>query len=327
MRFVLVYDSNNPKRMTDRYQIIRTYRNSVHQAIKNALEDAGYQVFPIKLETNFEREISKIQPDFAYNCSSECKKGLEVATAPSILQQMGIPFTGSNAHTCHMAYYKNHSKQVMKTSGIPTPRSFIVRNPKKIQIPNNLSFPLFLKPIRGGCSYGIGRESLVMEKKDLREKLLGIYMKIKQPVLIEEFISGREFTVGILGNHPLRVLPIMEFCNKNNNRPFRSYSLKMIDYKDEVFQCPAEITNNKREELEDLAIKAYESLGCRDYARVDLRLDCQGQPYVLEINALPSLIPETSSYAIMAKNAGLIFNKLIKTIVNNAAKRYGMCLS
>lgn len=325
MRFVLVHDLNNPKSTIDRYQVIQSYHINVHHAIAKALENAGHHVIPIPLNINFSNVIKSIGPDFAFNCSIKCQLGAEKAAAPGILEKLSIPYTGSDAISCYRAYNKNRSKQIMKAAGIPTPHSFLIRNLQELKIPYTLAFPLFIKPAKGGCSFGIGQENLVRKMVNLQVKLRDVYMKTKQPVIIEEFIGGREFTVGILGNDPLRVFPIMEFrYRKDDEYPFRSFSQKMVNYEDEEFLCPAELTDNKRIELERLAKKAYLAMGCRDYARIDLRMDHQEKPYVLEINALPNLMPETSSYAIMARKAGLSFNDLIRLIVESATRRHEM---
>ena len=328
MRFVLVYDSNNPNSSPDRYQIIRSYHLDVQRAIQKALEDAGHHVTPLRLNADFKDRLRIIQPDFAFNCSLKSLDGNAEAIAPRILRELGIPFTGSDAQACLNAYRKNRSKQILDAAGIPTPQSILIRDPRDFQLPRTLVFPLFLKPAKGGCSFGIGGANLIREKANLREKLVTLYQRIKQPVLLEEFMGGREFTTGILGNNPARVLPIMEFrYKKDDSQPFRSFSLKMVDFADEECRCPAELIMNDQTRLEALALKAFHTLGCRDYARIDLRMNCMGQPYVLEVNALPNLMPETSSYAIMAKRAGLSFNALIERILECAGRRYGMQLS
>ena len=328
MRFVLVYDSNNPKSSTDRYQIIQSYHQEVHRAIKKALGDDGHQVILLRLDSNLKEKLIEIQPDFVFNCSIKCLNGSIGATAPEILYELGIPFTGSGSQACRNAYNKNRSKQILNAAGVATPRSFFIRDPQDFQLPRTLAFPLFMKPVIGGCSYGIGQANLVKEKSNLKGKLAKLYQRIRQPVLLEEFMGGREFTIGILGNDPAQVLPIMEFSYKREDaQPYRSFALKMVHSSEEEYHCPAALDRGQKDELEALALKAYRALECRDYARVDLRMDRKGKPYVLEINAQPNLMPKTSSYAIMAKRAGLSFRELIERILASAAQRYGMQIS
>ncbi len=325
MRFVLIYDSINPKRTADRFQIIQSYHQKVHHAIQKALEDDGYHVAALEFKNDLKEKLQVIKPDFVFNCSIMSSQSETEATAPEILQELGIPFTGSGALTCQKAFKKNLCKHILHAAGVPTPQSVYIQNPQDFQVSHTLTFPLFLKPAQGGCSFGIGQENLVRKRENLQKKLRAVYQQIKQPVILEEFLGGREFTAGILGNDQASVMPIMEICFKEGDKyPFRSFRLKMVDYADEENICPAELDEDQKDELEKLALKAYKILDCRDYARVDLRMDRKGQLYVLEVNALPSLVPKISSYAIMARESGLSFRALIRRIVKTAARRYSM---
>jgi D-alanine-D-alanine ligase len=115
----------------------------------------------------------------------------------------------------------------------------------------------------------------------------------------------------------------MEFKYPNGDEVhFRSYSLKMVRYEDEEIQCPAELSSDKQAEIRKLVLQTFRAIGCRDYARVDVRMDRAGKPYVLEVNALPNLMPKTSSYAIMALKTGLTFREMIRSILRTAVARY-----
>ena len=326
MRFVLIYDSNSPGKISDRYQIIRTYHEAVYQAIKSAIEEEGFCVFLVENTIFLEAELIDMQPDFAFNCSNKCiEDGGTSTNAPEILKRLKIPFTGSSGSACQNAYSKNRTKQILRKAGIRTPNAILIKNATDVKRINNLKLPLFIKPVSGGCSFGITQNSLIRKKENVGYKIRDMFKTIKQPLLLEEFLGGREFTVGIIGNNQLHVLPIMKFrYNDNSSFPFRSYALKMVHYEDEQMVCPAQISPEKRVEIEDITRKTFKALDCRDYARIDFRMNEKGVPYVLEVNALPNLMPETSSFAIMANKEGLSFEQLIKQIMQTAARRYSM---
>jgi D-alanine-D-alanine ligase len=325
MRLVLVYDSNNHQQDPNSSRIIQSFHEDVNQAITAALKANGHAVSAVEANRKLEARLSALQPDFAFNCSIKCLDDPERAFAPKVLKKLGIPFTGSGACACCTAYSKADAKHILREADIRTPRSLVIRNLESFRIPRSLCYPLFVKPVKGGCSFGIGPESLIPDESSLRERLPGIYAKVGGPLLLEEFLPGREFTAGVLGNRQARVLPIMEFRYKQEkNLRFRSYSLKMVHYENEVVQCPAELEPERRTEIKRLALETYHAIGCRDYARVDLRLDSSGRPCVLEVNALPNLMPEISSFACMAKQAGLSFRDLIGSILRTAAARYSL---
>ena len=326
MRFILIYDSNN-KKVSDRYQLIENYHQDVHQAIVKALEREGHHVLMFENTPQLKEQLKKEKPDFVFNCSIKSSNGVAGNTAPEILKRLKIPFTGSSNYACRNAYSKNRTKQILESAGINTPKAIQIRSVEDLSQLKIMKCPIFIKPARGGCSFGISQDSLVRQKENLSRKLKTIFQSVKQPLLLEEFLEGREFTIGLLGNEQLHVLPIMEFKYPENARlPFRSYTLKMIHYEDERVICPASLNQEERHEIEQLARKTFTALGCRDYARVDVRLDKQGKPYVLEVNVLPNLMPETSSFAVMAKEEGLSFTQLIHKITQTAARRYNLSI-
>jgi len=326
MRFIVVNDAVDDLLLTPaRYPIIRSYHSEVSQAIEFALEDSGHLVTQLQANQGLPQKLVTLLPDFAFNCSSQSKKLERRAYAPWILKKMGIPFTGSGSRACFDAYDKIRTKRILQKAGIRTPQAVVLSRLFLFYIPRNMKFPLFVKPVRGGCSFGINSNSLIADQKTLRERLPEFIRQFDQPMLLEEFLPGREFTVGVLGNRVLQVLPIMEFgSNQLNSQAFRSYSLKMAHCDQEEKHCPADLKPEQKEEIENMARMTFRALGCRDYARIDFRMDCAGQPYVLEVNALPNLIPETSSYAIMAREGGLSFKALIDTILRTAQARYSM---
>ena len=323
MHLVLVYDSNNPRWNVEGSQIIQSFHEDVNQAITTALQANGHIVSALEADANLEDRLREFNPDFAFNCSINSRGEGEKSYAPRILKKLGIPFTGSGASACFDAYNKGRTKRILLAAHIATPQALVIRDPRHYKIPEALTYPMFVKPLKGGCSYGIGRNNLIRDRASLHKRISQIYDQVKSPLLLEEFLEGREFTAGVLGNRDPRVLPIMEFKYKQDNgASFRSYSLKMVNYEEEEVRCPAELKPEKLTEVSRLVRRTYKALGCRDYARVDVRMDRTGKPYVLEVNALPNLMPRISSYAIMAQKAGLDFRELIRSILSTAAARY-----
>ena len=145
---------------------------------------------------------------------------------------------------------------------------------------------------------------------------------VGEPVIVEEFLSGREFTVGIIKNHPPKIFNILEFIFREGELPFRSQSRKMAANEIEDSTSQAVLKESERLMIEELALKAFITLECRDYARIDIRLNSKGIPTLLEVNAIPNLEPGTSSFGLMAKYAGITFTELIEIILESALNRY-----
>jgi D-alanine-D-alanine ligase len=289
MRFVIVYDADEIEHKIN-YQRINSYHTDVYHAIQGALEDNGHQVRLVCADDNLRENLDAIHPDFAFNCASYTRCHEERAYAPRILREMKIPFTGSGGQTCSDAYDKARTKQILQETNIRTPRAVVLYKPFKIPI-YPLRYPLFVKPVKGGCSYGINCDSLVNDPQSLRTRLSQLAQECEDALLLEEYLPGREFTVGLLGNQVVQILPIMEYQHDQNGLPpFRSYRLKMVQWEEEEARCPAELKIEKRNEIENMARKSFRALGCRDYARIDFRQDNEGKPYVLEVNALPNLM-------------------------------------
>lgn len=323
MHMVLIYDPQFPQAENESYPIIQSYHEDVNQAIADALRAQGHQVSVIAARGDLEERLRGLNPDFAFNCSIKSRGRGEKSFAPQVLRKLDIPFTGSGGAACFNAYNKARTKKILLAANIATPQAQLVRDPHHESILETLTVPLFVKPAKGGCSYGIGRQNLIRERKNLENRLNQIYEQVDSPLLVEEFLEGREFTAGVLGNRQVIVLPLMEFkYPQDATASFRSYNLKMVNYEDEEIRCPAEVDPKKRSEIRRLVTRTYQAIGCRDYARVDVRMDRAGKPYVLEVNALPNLMPKTSSYAIMAQKAGLNFRELIRSILRTAAARY-----
>ena len=162
-----------------------------------------------------------------FNTSIKGYLGYAYGYAAEILERLKIPFTGPSAIACSNAFDKQRSLTLLRKSGLATPRSITFDKPDEINIPETFEYPLFVKPQRGGCSWGITEQSIIYSEKSAVEQIRYALESIGEPVIVEEFLSGREFTVGILENQPPKIFNILEFLYKEGELPFRSQSRKM----------------------------------------------------------------------------------------------------
>lgn len=248
---------------------------------------------------------------------------------PSVLEMLGIPYSGSDPQCLAICLDKPLTKKLVAAAGVCTPKGQVITNTRELKETDwdNFPFPAIIKPAFEGSSKGIRLASLVdspQQMTDLVSWLLECYC---QPVMVEEFIDGDEVTVGIVGNSPPVVLGMMRILPKKKERHF-VYSLEVKrDYKVLVdYECPAKLEQNVLEKIREYSLKAFAALGCRDFARVDFRINSEGIPYFLEINPLPGL-GTYSDLVIMAIKMGWTHPKLIGVVLDAAIERYPQCVS
>jgi D-alanine-D-alanine ligase len=247
---------------------------------------------------------------------------------------LGIPYTGSGVGTLAVTLDKRRCKEVLLANGIRTPEFQLIRSLKDLK--TSLKYPLFVKPNNEGSSRGITAKSLVQNQSELFETVSEILERFRQPAIVEEYLSGREFTVSLIGNSEPLVLPIVEvdFSNLPEKAlKFDCYEVKWIyDSKlagYDTTHCPARIDDDLLQKIEETAKRTFEALEIRDLCRMDIRLDDEGEPSVLDVNALPGLIPdpaENSRFPKAAYTAGYTYNELICAIFCAALKRTGISL-
>jgi D-alanine-D-alanine ligase len=322
MKIVVVHDPDLDNTQRNEANGVNFYHNHVTKSIASALLQLGHNTEICEANSSFENLLNQIKPDIAFNTSIRRFNGSSTAFAPEILEKLKIPFTGPAAFACSNAYDKQKSIEILGKAGVNVPNAFTISPGDAIRLSKDLKFPLFVKPLKGGCSQGISNISLIMNIDEAEEKINTVLQQIEKPVIVEEFLAGREFTVGMLGNKPPKILSILEFIFQKSQLPFRSYSRKMVNNEIEDEVCLAYLNFIERSTIENLAISAFEALECKDYARIDIRMDEFGDPAVLEVNAIPNLEPETSSFGLMAKYAGISFIEIIESIVNSALERF-----
>lgn len=294
--------------------------------IKTALEAAGCKVLLMEATSEIVSTLQTENIDIVFNFAEGLKGRGREAHIPALLNLLSIPFTGSDETTLAVALDKALAKIIVGHENVRTP-NFQLFFSKNDKLKKSLKFPLIVKPNAEGSSKGIIDNSVVTGHDELIsivERVIDLY---KQPALVEEYIEGREFTVGILGNgDSLEVLPIMEVhFDKPGSKGFYSYRVKKHSNEFVAYTCPARLTPEEERNIKRLAVKAFKALQCNDVARIDLRMSAaDNKPYFIEINPLPGLADGFSDLPLIAKAAGMEYNQLIIRILNEALVRYGM---
>lgn len=296
------------------------------EAIKNAIESGGYSVELMEADEKLPARLKANKVDIVFNIAEGINGRGREAQVPAILNFYNIPFTGSDETTLCIALDKALTKRLLSTYHIATPKYRIITTENKT-ISANFAFPAIVKPNAEGSSKGISDVAIVTDKKgliDLTAKNVSLY---KQDMLVEEYIPGREFTVGVLGNGAeTRVFSPMEivYINKQNNFNIYSYNVKQ-NYKQLIrYECPASISKETKTNMMSIARKIFDILQCKDFARLDFRLSPENKPYFIEINPLPGLAPGYSDYPMLAGFNGMDYNALVLNILHSALKRHGI---
>lgn len=282
-----------------------------------------YDVVEIPADNEIIKNLVKNQIDLAFPLSTGIIGESRQSQVPAILEMLNIPYIGSGILGHALALSKSMAKQIFDYNDISTP-AFQIFNTINEKLDPNLKFPLIVKPSCEGSGFGIHKDSLVNNKEELMRKIRSLLRDYHPPVLVEEFIEGRELTVGIIGNGDKKtVLPIMEINFDDVPEEFGNFYTFEVKSKfgDETkYLCPAPIALKTETLIKSDVERAFDSLGCKDIARVDIRLK-ENRPYVLEINSLPGLKPKYSDLPKMAEKAGLSYENLIFNILDTAIER------
>ncbi|MEM2129584.1 MAG: ATP-grasp domain-containing protein [Candidatus Bathyarchaeia archaeon] len=302
-------------------------------AIAEALRKGKCEVFKIEANEEAYNKFQNLKPDIVFNIAEGLRGESRESQIPAMLEMLGIPYTGSGPLTLAIALDKALTHQFLKANGVPSPNFQVFSSPNQ-KIKRNLEFPLIVKPLSEGSSKGIRSRSLVKDEKSLRDQITWVIKTYKQPAIVEEFLPGREFTVGLIGNDNPVVLPIVEILLEklpSEASPIYSYEAKWVwDVPEkplDIFRCPADISAELETEINQIAVKTFHVLNCRDLCRMDIRLDKEGKPRILEVNPLPGLIPDPDAHSCLpeaASAAGISYDQLICTILWQALKRYNL---
>ena len=250
------------------------------------------------------------------------------AQVPSVLEMLNIPYTGADPQCLAICLDKPLTKKIVAGGGVYTPNWRVITDKKKLHEISweGFSFPAIIKPAHEGTSKGIQRGSLARSPEQALEIMAVVLERYRQPVMVEEYVGGDEVTVGIIGNLHPKILGIMRIVPKNGYEHF-VYSLEVKrDWENLVdYECPAQLEKNTLDRLTQSSLRVFQVLGCRDFARLDFRVNPQGIPYFLEINPLPGL-GDYSDLVIIAMKQGWSYEALIQAVLGAALERYPRCV-
>ena len=294
-------------------------------AIASALRAAGHEPRPLGGGRAFLERMLADPPELVFNIAEGFGTRSREAHVPSVCEMLGVPVTHSDPLTLAVTLDKAIAKQIAAAAGVATPRWAIVERAGDAA-GLDLAFPVIAKPLSEGSSMGIRRSSRAADSAALAREIERLVDGYEQPVLVEEFCSGPEFTVGVLGTGAeARSIGAMEIVPRVDRPEEFVYSLEVKrNYLEEVlYEVPPRRPPEVGRAVLDLAVAAHRALGCRDVSRVDVRLTASGEPRFLEVNPLPGLNPVTGDLVILATRAGIPYETLIARIVGAALRRIG----
>jgi D-alanine-D-alanine ligase len=301
-------------------------------AVARALGVFG-DVILLEAVGDFPTRLSQARIDLLFNMAEGHAGPAREAHVPAIAEFLGIPYTGSDPLTLTLALHKARTKDVLRQRGVPTAPYLLVEAPRHLRLLRRAGlYPAFLKPVWEGSSKGICEANLVETPAAAEERAAFLLERYRQPVLAEAFLPGDEFTVAIMGNGAeAACLPVIRYRFDRlpaGAVPIMGYEAKWLwDQPDsplDVLECPAAVSAGTSRPVQRAALAAYRALGCRDWARVDLRLDAAGVPNVVEVNPLPGIIPDlaaNSCFPNAAHAAGMEYDELIQRVTRIAWRR------
>jgi D-alanine-D-alanine ligase len=329
MRIGLSYDlkdkvpepQGKPEDALEEYDSLETV-----DAIAKAIEAQHHSVVKLGGGREFLNNVLGQRVDLVFNIA----EGLgnyrsREAQVPSVLEMLGVPYSGSDPLCLAVSLEKPLTKRVVSLSGVATPRWQVVSDIRQLREVEWSQFPLpaFAKPAHEGSSKGIRITSRLENSQQIVEAVTELLAYYRQPVMVEEFINGEEVTVGLVGNSPPKVVGIMRVVPRKKTDCF-VYSLEVKrDWESLLtYECPALLGKGVLQDIADSSLKAFEALGCRDFTRMDFRISPEGTPYFLEMNPLPGLNPKSGDLPIMAGKMGWTYESLISAVLNAALQRY-----
>ena len=311
-------------------------------SIRAAIETDGHQTVFIQADEDLPFALREEKPDICFNIAEGLGGDAREAQVPALLEMMKIPYTGSRVLTNAISLDKTLTKRIWRDRRLPVApfQEFHVGDEP---LRGDLEFPLFVKPAREGTGMGVDTNAIVNNEKELRERAEYIINTYQQPALVETFLPGREFTVGILGRadaklysrHPewyekdgFHRFPVLELDMSRSVTPMvYSQASKSKEVGEEGapgYFCPAELEPELEKKLKYFALRAHFLLNTLDVSRTDIRLDDKGNPRLMEINTLPGLTPDYSDLCLQSKAEGIRYEDLILEILYLGASRWGM---
>ncbi len=308
---------------------------STIEGITKAIESLGHKVVLVEADENAYEKFKSLKNDIdlVFNFAEGLHGADREAQIPAMLEMLGIPYTGPKPFGYAVGLNKAAAKELLAFNAIPTAQWATADSVADLKNKQINFYPAIVKPIAEGSSKGIRAKNLVKNREELESVVGELVAEFKQPVLIEEFLPGREFTVAILGTPP-EVLPVIEitFDELPEGMPkFDHYESKWIydnpGKKADPLVCPAKLPKELTTQIEEMCLNSFRVLQMSDWARFDLRLDNKGVPNVIEVNCPPGIIPdpkENSRFPRAARAAGYDFSRMIEKILQSACERYGI---
>lgn len=363
LKIALVYNSI-PSRLLLEEPLDRIAEYDCPQTIavlQQAIAIHGHETVLVEADEDAYQKLRTCGADLVFNIAEGIRGEDREAQIPAMLEMLGIPYTGSGPLALALCLHKGKAKEILAWHGIPTPAFQVVTDPGDPLV-ETLQFPLIVKLLHEGSSMGLSYGSVVENPAALAQRIAYLRRTYHQPVLVEQFIDGQEFTVPVLGNTPPRALPVIEvrfkgprnitlfqpddpvirmLARARGQRVASPVTFRFSDNQEHVLVraevgeevpvpvaltesiCPAQVSTTLTASLQDTALRAYGALECRDWCRIDLRVGADGVPQVIELNPIAGLDP-TYWLPRSAQAAGLDYPGLVHAIVSAACQRYGL---
>lgn len=286
--------------------------------VRESLKKGGHQVILIEVSNDLLNDIETAQPlDLLFNLSTGILDKRMQANIVGLLELTQIPILGSGLSTHIVGLHKGITKSLLQAHGIPT-SYFQLFKDQSDKIDSKLTFPVIVKPEHEGSGIGVTASSKVDSAENLQTIISEKMTEHDQVIIVEEYLPGREFTVGVMGNQTLQVLPIQETILPKDGPQVLTSEMKAKE--EYTTQIPADISEQLKDEIETLATQVFRLLRCEEFIRIDFRLDKDNQPNIIELNTYPGLIEDYSFFPNIAKVAGYSYSKLMNELVALAAQ-------
>ncbi len=312
------------------------------QAIRSAIESDGHVTSFLPADSTLPERLKEFYPDICFNIAEGLGGDAREAQVPALLEMLHVPYTASRVLANAVALDKTMTKRIWRDMGLPT-ASFQEFSTGDEPLSAHLSFPLFVKPAREGTGMGMDGGSIVHNEEQLRRRVRWVIQTYHQPALVEDYLPGREFTIGVLGRPDaarfsprpelydadgFHRFPALEVDNRGSITPGVYGNLAKTLHQGDAgipdFICPADVDPVLAAKLQDLAIRGHLAVGAVDVSRLDIRLDAAGEPRLIEINSLPGLSPGFSDLCVIAQAEGMTYRDLILEILYMGASRFGL---
>ncbi|GIV61437.1 MAG: D-alanine--D-alanine ligase [Rhodothermaceae bacterium] len=297
--------------------------------LAEAVSALGYAPVPVGTAYDLLRRLDRLELDAAVNIAEGARSRNREAYVPILLEMAGIPFLGSDALTLSLSLDKAWTKDLVVAAGVPTPPYRVYASADEVDAEDLPGpFPLFVKPRYEGSSKGITAESRVETLTALREQVARVVSAYDQEALVEVFVAGGgEFTVAVVGNDPPEALPVLQRAVETTTRiGLHALDRRGLPAHDWDYTLEGTLSPSLEKELQHLALRVYDKLQCRDFARLDFRVDATGRPWFLEINPLPTFAPD-GTFAILAELMGRTYPDFLADVLGRGFRRLGLPLA